>query len=151
VLRPDQPAANSAYPGDDDPSSAHAAVFAPASTARTSGDGVDGEPVVAPVVVAVGTVLFEPPPWDAGRRHAWRVRGMATMPDWRGLGLGSAVLAALVDHAGAHGGELAWCNARVPARRLYERAGFVGRGEVFDIPGIGPHIRMWRALAVAPA
>ncbi len=71
---------------------------------------------------------------------------MATAPDWRGRGLGTAVLDALIDHAAAHGGGLVWCNARVPARRLYERAGLVARGAVFDIPGIGPHIQMWRTV-----
>ena len=150
VLRPDQPVASSAYPGDDDPRTAHGAVLAPALPPPWSGDGDGGDGPGMPVVIAVGTVLVDPPPWDPERREAWRVRGMATAPQWRGRGLGTTVLAALVDHAAAPGDGLVWCNARVPARRLYERAGFAARGEVFDIPGIGPHVRMWRTLGAAP-
>ncbi|HUI04315.1 MAG TPA: GNAT family N-acetyltransferase [Acidimicrobiales bacterium] len=132
VLRPGQPATASHYPEDDDPRTAHAAVR-------------------APDVVAVGTVLCEAPPWEPGRPDAWRVRGMATRPDARGRGHGSAVLAALVDHARRQGGTLLWCNARVPARPLYERAGMAVRGEAFEVPLIGPHVRMWRALGGGPA
>jgi predicted GNAT family N-acyltransferase len=119
----------SGYPGDDDPRSAHAAVV--------SGDDE---------VVAVGTVLPEAPPWEPQRHHGWRIRGMATRDEARRRGLGGLVLAALLDHVATRGGGLVWCNARVPARTLYARAGFIARGQVFDIPGIGPHIHMWRTV-----
>lgn len=72
----------------------------------------------------------------------WRVRAMATAPDARGRGAGSAVLEALLAHAFGHGAIAVWCNARTPARRLYERAGFQVTSEEFEIPGIGPHLRM---------
>ena len=134
VLRPEQPPEMSRYPGDDDLRSAHAAVVVGGSE-----------------VAAVGTVLAEAPPWAPHRADAWRVRGMATRPDVRGRGWGQLVLDALVDHVVAHEGGLVWCNARVPATNLYERAGFVARGEVFDIPGIGPHLQMWRALEAESA
>jgi GNAT superfamily N-acetyltransferase len=98
-------------------------------------------------VVAVGTVLRGPPPWEPERGDGWRVRGMATRADVRRRGCGGLVLDALLHHVAAHGGGLVWCNARVPAQGLYARAGFVTRGEVFDIPGIGPHIQMWRTVA----
>ena len=132
VLRPDQPPEASVYPGDDDPRSAHVAVRLLL--------GVTGD------VVAVGTVLPCPAPWAPRHVNGWRIRGMATRPDSRGGGLGRSVLDALLRHVGAHGGGLVWCNARVPARRLYTGAGFATRGEVFDIPGIGPHIVMGRTL-----
>lgn len=69
----------------------------------------------------------------------WRVRGMATAPAWRGRGAGSAVLAALVDHARAHGARRVWCNARTPALSLYARAGFVAVSDEFELPQLGPH------------
>jgi GNAT superfamily N-acetyltransferase len=72
----------------------------------------------------------------------WRVRGMATIPEARGRGVGSAILAALVDHARAQGATLVWCNARTPARSLYARAGFGVESEEFEITGIGPHFVM---------
>jgi len=141
VLRPGRPADESVYPGDDDAGSAHAAVR------RPRGD----------VVVAVGTVLPSAP-WeavagDAGGPEgpapgvpAWRIRGMATAAGHRGGGLGTMVLGTLLAHVAAHGGGLVWCNARAGARALYQRAGFAADGDAFDLPEIGPHVRMWRIV-----
>ncbi len=77
-----------------------------------------------------------------GEPGSWRVRGMATAPEARGRGLGTAVLDALVGHATAHGARRVWCNARTPARSLYERAGFRAVSEEFELPEIGPHVKM---------
>lgn len=84
---------------------------------------------------------------DPERAGAWRVRGMATEPGLRGRGLGSAVLAALVQMARAEGATVLWCNARTPALSLYERAGFAVVSDEFEIEGIGPHRVMELALA----
>ena len=67
---------------------------------------------------------------------------MATEPECRGTGLGTAVLEAILDHVSCLGHGLVWCHARVPAVGFYERAGFVTRGEQWDEPLIGPHIVM---------
>lgn len=75
----------------------------------------------------------------------WRVRGMAVEPSYRGHGVGTAVLDALLAHVDAHGGGLVWCHARTTARTLYERAGFVVEGEEWVDPDIGPHVRMARS------
>ena len=125
VLRPHLGPEAAVYPGDDDPRAGH--------VAATEGG----------IVLAVGSVLPEAPGWAPA---GWRVRGMATVARRRGEGIAGAVLALLLAHVTTHGGDLVWCNARIPARRLYERAGFEGRGEVFDLPGIGPHVVMWRAV-----
>ena len=81
-----------------------------------------------------------------GEPGAWRVRGMATAPDARGKGAGSAVLDALVAHATANGATRVWCNVRTPALSLYKRAGFRVVSEEFEIPEIGPHSAMERRL-----
>ena len=87
-------------------------------------------------LVAVGLVGPD------GGPGAWRVRGMATVPHARGRGAGAAVLDALVRHAAAHGATSVWCNARTAARSLYERAGLTVVSEEFELPEIGPHVRM---------
>jgi predicted GNAT family N-acyltransferase len=87
-------------------------------------------------LVATGLIVAQE---QAG---VWRVRGMATEPDVRGAGAGSAVLAALLSHAQEHGGQRVWCNARSPARTLYERAGFRATSEEFELAQIGPHFVM---------
>ena len=87
-------------------------------------------------LVAVGLVGPE------GEPGAWRIRGMATAPQARGRGAGTAVLGALLRHASAHGATSVWCNARVRAIPLYERAGLRVVSDVFEPPDIGPHVRM---------
>ena len=77
-----------------------------------------------------------------GEPGGWRVRGMATEPEARGRGAGTAVLQALIEHARGQGATLVWCNARIGARTLYERAGFRVVSDEFEIEGIGPHYRM---------
>jgi ribosomal protein S18 acetylase RimI-like enzyme len=71
---------------------------------------------------------------------------MATAPEQRGRGIGAAILDALVEHARSQGATRVWCNARTPALRLYERAGFERESGEFEIPGIGPHFVMARRL-----
>lgn len=77
-----------------------------------------------------------------GGPGSWRVRGMAAAPAARGRGAGGAVLQALLQHARAHGAASVWCNARIPARSLYERAGFRVTSEEFELPDIRPHLVM---------
>jgi ribosomal protein S18 acetylase RimI-like enzyme len=93
-------------------------------------------------LVAVGLVGPD------GAPGSWRVRGMATAPEARGHGLGTAVLDALLGHATAQGARRVWCNARTPARSLYERAGFRAVSEEFELPYIGPHLVMERLMPV---
>jgi len=86
--------------------------------------------------------MRQSPPWRA-ELDAWRLRGMATAPEWRGLGVGRALVGAVSDHIAAGGGGLLWCNARLAAVGFYERAGMVTTGEVWQEPLIGPHIAMF--------
>jgi predicted GNAT family N-acyltransferase len=116
-----------AFPGDDAPHSAHFGARA-----------VTGE------ILSVGSVVRETPPWRRAPL-AWRVRGWRA-PKRAGGASAGACSAALVAHVATHGGGLLWCNARTPAVRFYERAGFVARGETWDDPEIGPHVAMWRIV-----
>jgi GNAT superfamily N-acetyltransferase len=87
-------------------------------------------------LIAVGLVGPE------GEPGSWRVRGMATEPEARCRGAGAAVLAALLECAREHGATRVWCNARIGAVTLYQRAEFEIVSERFEIPEIGPHYRM---------
>ncbi len=79
---------------------------------------------------------------DGEPEGSWRVRGMATKPECRGLGAGTAVLQALLSHARAGRAQRVWCNARIPALSLYQRAGFKAISDSFELPEIGPHVVM---------
>jgi len=97
-------------------------------------------------LVSVGLVAPD------GGPGAWRVRGMASAVDARGRGAGTAVLAALVERALSQGASRIWCNARLPARSLYQRAGFRVVSDEFELPDIGPHVVMERGgVGDAPA
>lgn len=113
VLRPNQPEEASDYPGDADYLAVHLGVFH---------DGA---------VVAAGSLFPE---------EGWRIRGMATLPEHRGEGLGRAVLEGLLEAAAARGGGRVWCNARTTVTDFYARFGFVPEGGEFEIEGIGPHL-----------
>ena len=70
---------------------------------------------------------------------------MATDPQRRGSGAGSAMLAEARRIARADGAELLWCQARETAVGFYPRHGWTEFGELFDTE-IGPHLRMWLRL-----
>jgi predicted GNAT family N-acyltransferase len=70
---------------------------------------------------------------------------MAVLPQARGTGVGSALLAALLQAARARGDREVALSAQTHAIPFYERFGFVAEGEEYDDAGI-PHRRMRRAL-----
>jgi ribosomal protein S18 acetylase RimI-like enzyme len=87
-------------------------------------------------LVAVGFIAPD------GEPGGWRIRGMATAPSARRTGAGTAILDALMHHASERGARRIWCNARTPARAVYERAGLGVVSEEFELPDIGPHLVM---------
>jgi ribosomal protein S18 acetylase RimI-like enzyme len=93
-------------------------------------------------LIATGLIGLDP----ESARGSWRIRGMATEARARGRGAGTAVLAALLDHARAEGARTVWCTVRTNARSLYERAGFRTVSQEFELPDIGPHVVMQLAL-----
>jgi ribosomal protein S18 acetylase RimI-like enzyme len=117
VLRPHESADQPMYALENDAQTFHVAAI--------TGDGR---------VVSVASVMADPHPRDP-HPGDWRVRGMATDPQQRGRGL--------MREGGA---TRVWCNARIAARSFYERAGFSVEGEQFEIPEIGPHLLMAKAL-----
>lgn len=90
-------------------------------------------------VIAVATVLARTPP-DADEPR-WQLRGMAVDPTQQGLGVGAALLGAIEREVA----EPLWCNARTSAAGFYRRYGWRQVGEGFDIPTVGPHVRMVRS------
>ena len=99
-------------------------------------------------LVAVASVCHEPPPGERDAA-AWRVRGMATLPEQRGRGLGGKLLEHCLQHARALGGRRLWCSARVAVAAFYHAWGFVSVGEPFVLPQYSeePYIRMEHHLA----
>ncbi|MDZ4199829.1 MAG: GNAT family N-acetyltransferase, partial [Kiritimatiellia bacterium] len=61
----------------------------------------------------------------------------------RGHGMGSALMRFMEQDLRREGeSRPLWCNARLGAIPFYERLGWRRESDVFDIPGVGPHVRM---------
>ncbi len=123
VLRPGMALAESVYPADELDGTLHVAVC--------EGDAV------------IGTATVFPEPYDL--RPAWRLRGMAVAEGRRGEGIGSRLLAEVLEQVRLRGADLLWCNARTEALAFYTRHGFTVVGEEFLAAHGVPHY-----LAVRP-
>jgi predicted GNAT family N-acyltransferase len=124
VLRPGQAFEETVYPGDD--AGVHLAAF-------------DGDRLV-------GIASLYQEDRVGGPAGGWRLRGMATDAAVRGAGFGAALLAGCMEHVAGAGGSELWCNARMSAVGFYRRAGFDVVSEEFEVPGIGTHVVMVRAV-----
>lgn len=79
-------------------------------------------------------------------KEAYRLRGMAVLPEYRGLGIGALMLLSGEDRVLRRWIQDAWLHARVNAVGFYEKYGWKTVGDVFDIPTAGPHFLMVRVL-----
>lgn len=133
VLRPGLPFETTIFEGDDEPTAYHVAAFK------------------ADEIVGVGTMINRP--WTgkdsdiAADKEAYQVRGMAVSDRSRGTGAGKLVLDTLEAKASALGVRTIWCNARASAAGFYQKAGWQIAGDMFEIPGVGPHFVMVKELS----
>ena len=79
-----------------------------------------------------------------------RIGRMAVLAEWRGQGVGDALLAALMAEARKQGWPVVSLNAQVSAEAFYARQGFIPEGERFMEAGI-EHQSMRRALTGSTA
>ncbi len=128
VLRPGQPIENCRYKEDS------------LSTTFHLGASLEGK------IVCNGTFMKDVCSHFTAEGSAYRLRGMATDPDFRGLKLGTRVLKQAEDALRLSGCKLLWFNARESAFAFYEKNGFIAIGDTFDIATIGPHKVMYKWL-----
>jgi predicted GNAT family N-acyltransferase len=72
---------------------------------------------------------------------AGKIGRVAVLPQYRGTGVGAAIVSHLVNLAAGQGLTQVYLNAQTSALRFYERLGFQAEGPEFDEVGI-PHRRM---------
>jgi predicted GNAT family N-acyltransferase len=91
----------------------------------------------------VGVVRFHPRdcPWREAEAP-WQLRGMATDPRVRNLGVGRALVAEGLARVVQRGADLVWCDARAAAVGFYQRIGFTVVTDEYDLRPVGPHIGM---------
>jgi predicted GNAT family N-acyltransferase len=74
-----------------------------------------------------------------------RIGRMAVYADWRGRGVGAAILKALMSEAKRRGANEIVLHAQIHAEAFYLQHGFLRQGDVYEEAGIA-HITMRRAL-----
>lgn len=130
VLRPGWGSAMCAMPGDSAEGTFHLA-------ARRLVDGG---------VLAIMTMMVDETPATGSlvSAPAWRIRGMASHPEARGLGCAKALVVEGCARVWRERRDPVWCNARRVAYGFYEKLGFRMEGGEFEIEGIGAHTVMVR-------
>ena len=133
ILRPGQPPSAYSYAQDTDPRAIHFGL--------RQGKALVGVASLLPELRSASSYSTGP--------EQWRLRGRAVESDRRGKGLGRMLLQAVQAVAQQRGGGL-WMTARVGVQPFYERFGCKAEGEVFDLPGGGPHVLMtWHPIGTA--
>lgn len=127
MLRPGQSIDKCNFTGDEDDQTFHLGAFK------------DGK------LISVASFYFETHP-DLEEQYQFRLRGMATLPDHQHQGLSSQLLKTAFPIIKQNFCPLVWCNARKNAIGFYQKVGFEAASDEFDIPGIGPHVLMYKSI-----
>lgn len=96
-------------------------------------------------LVSVASFYFERNP-TFEEEYQYRLRGMATHPDFQRKGLSRELLKVAFPIIKQNLCTLVWCNARVEAVGFYQTVGFEKVGEQFDIPDVGLHYLMFKKI-----
>lgn len=83
---------------------------------------------------------------DFNSEKQYRLRAMATLPEFRKLGAGRKIVSYAENIIKSQGYDILWCKGRTTVQEYYEKLGFKPYGDVFDYPPIGPHIVMYKTL-----
>jgi len=128
VLRPDGTIEECSFEGDNNESTFHLGAYIDDNLASVASFYLDNHPKIK----------------DA---YQFRLRGMATLPQFRKRGLSQALLQTAFPLIKQNNIETLWCNARTSAQGFYEKVGFEVVSDVFDIPDVGPHVVMIKHIS----
>ncbi|MGG1575287.1 GNAT family N-acetyltransferase [Fictibacillus sp. NRS-1165] len=127
VLRPNQTLDECQFPGDNDQGTFHLGAY--------QGDKL----------ISIASFYRESHP-DITGSVQYRLRGMATLEDYRKEKAGGSLLLRAEDRLRKQNADSWWCNAREGVAGYYKKLGLRECGDVFDLPPIGPHIVMFKML-----
>ena len=100
----------------------------------------DGE-----TLISIGS-FFQITSQRLSQQHQYRLRAMATDPDYRRRHAGEQLIAFACEELRKRKIDLLWCDARLIAAPFYESIGFSKFDDVYEVPLIGPHHFMWKEL-----
>jgi predicted GNAT family N-acyltransferase len=87
----------------------------------------------------VCVVSFHPQNYGEYKGNAYQLRGMATIEQYRGKGIGNQLVNFAIVYLRGQKANYVWCNARVKAIRFYQNIGFEVISDEFEVPNVGPH------------
>lgn len=96
-------------------------------------------------LVAIGS-LFEFETHKISHPRKYRLRAMATDPDYRGRHTGEMLVKKAIEILKSKNVDVLWCDARLKAVGFYEKIGFKMIDEIYEVPKIGPHKFMYYEL-----
>lgn len=127
ILRPHGEVEDCLYPGDNDDLTFHLGAY------------------VNDKLVSVASFYMDNHP-EIEDEYQFRLRGMATLDEFRGQGMSSALLRTAFPLIKKNHVNMLWCNARTSALGFYKKVGFEEYGNIFEIESIGPHKLMLKKL-----
>jgi ribosomal protein S18 acetylase RimI-like enzyme len=86
---------------------------------------------------------FHPQNKERFAGKGYQLRGMATLPEFQGKGIGNRILNFAIVYLRGREVNYLWCNARKAALKFYMSIGFEIVSDEFEIPGVGPHREMY--------
>ncbi|MDH4403131.1 MAG: GNAT family N-acetyltransferase [Flavobacterium sp.] len=127
VLRPGRPIESCHFDGDDMPTTSHFGLFL--------------ENQLAGVISAfkAQNKLFS-------EENQYQIRGMAVLSEFQKKGFGEQLLQYCENEIRLKSGNLIWFNARETALGFYEKSGYEILGDQFEIPNVGPHYILFKAI-----
>ena len=96
-------------------------------------------------LASIATFSLENHP-DFNMERQYRLRGMATLPEFRKLGAGSLLINYAVDLIKQENINFLWCQGRTSVQSYYEKLGFKMHGEIFSYEPSGDHLIMYKEL-----
>nr|BFF40360.1 GNAT family N-acetyltransferase [Tenacibaculum mesophilum] len=91
----------------------------------------------------VGVASFIQNKTEAIKGLQYQLRGMATLPEVRGIGAGKLLLEEAKSILKTKSIDVLWCNAREEAVGFYKNLDFVIIGEKFKVQKVGVHFKMY--------
>ena len=127
VLRPNLPIETTYYDLDDNKDTFHLAS------------------IMDNTIISIGT-FYPENNVQLQTKNGYRLRGMATHPNYRRKSAATKLMEKSFVLLKEKKCDILWCNARLIAVEFYKSLGFKIVSEIFDIPSIGPHYKMYKSI-----
>ncbi len=127
VLRPGRPIESCHFDGDDMPTTSHFGLF------------LENQLAGVISVFKIQNKLFS-------EENQYQFRGMAVLSEFQKKGFGEQLLQYCENEIRLKSGNLIWFNARETAIGFYEKSGYEILGDQFEIPDVGPHYILFKAI-----